>query len=163
MKKIVPIAGVFLCLMFIIVATPRAQVPRVAIELQQRVYPWGATWGIVQLRFPLGSLTVSPTVGISDYGLSSILKYLYVGINASTSTRLLQLETAYMYLATGGGLQPFYNGTDSASLGIGAGVGWSPSSFLDIQAGVDSALMLKSSYLFPLRLHVMVRISWPLF
>ncbi len=91
MKKIVLIVGVLLCLMFIIVATPRAQVPRVAIKLQQIAFPWGNTWGLVQLRFPLGSLTVSPTVGISYYGLPNTLKYLYVGIE-EVSPWLLKLD-----------------------------------------------------------------------
>jgi hypothetical protein len=161
MKKIVPIACVFLCLMFIIVATPRAQVPRIAIQLQQKIFPWLDTWGIVQLRFPIGSLTVSPTVAINDYELPNIVKYLYVGINASI--RVLQRETAYAYLATGVGLQPFDNGIDSASLAVAVGVGWSPSPFLDIRAAVGSGLMLGRASMLPLNLSVAVQISSPLF
>ncbi len=160
MKKIVPMAGVFLCLMFMIVATPYAQGPRVGIELQQVISPGLVTWGTVLLMFPIGSLNIGPLIASSS--LSSFAKHLYVGISAHTSTPLLQLKTVDVHVSTAVSFSPFY-GISSALFGIGVMVCWSPSPFLVFQAGISPTMALDGAYVIPLYPHINVLVSWPLF
>jgi len=163
MKKIILIIGVLLCLTSIIAVISSAQMPRAAFSLVDTGPSWENIWGILMVKLPLGSLTITANVAIDDYVLFHGVQYLSGGIGVSARTQLLQLKTAYVFAATGVTTRLFYHTLDFASAEINTGVGWSANSFLDIHVGGSFATMLKRSLMFPFHLWVSVQISWPLF
>ena len=163
MKKIILIIGVLLCTTSIIAVISSAQVPRAALVLQHVGTSWRATFGIVELRFPVGSLTLTPYIGIPYSVVSHGLQDLWFGTTASTHIQLLQLKMVYVCAMTSVLGRPFFHAFATSSAHIAAGVGWSANSFLDIEAGIYSSTRLNRARMIPFRIYAEMRISWPLF